>query len=149
MDRRVLDALDAGVRILVADTDIVSSTGSAPVICRSTSAASGVSWRGAPLFGRDDRGLETRLLPSSLKLLRAALAVLVCFAVGFAATFGSGLRAAGFATRVAVAALGATLARGGRGIVAVMEAARERVWMACAVERVWFRRDCWGECGER
>jgi hypothetical protein len=50
--------------------------------------------------------------------LRAALAVLVCFAVGFEAAFANGLRAAGFATRVVVAVLGATLARGGRGIVA-------------------------------
>jgi hypothetical protein len=38
--------------------------------------------------------------------------------VGFEAAFANGLRAAGFATRVVVAVLGATLARGGRGIVA-------------------------------
>lgn len=55
---------------------------------------------------------------SSLKLCNAAVAFLVCFAVGFVAAGEACLRAVGFKTRVAVVVFDCIFVRAGRGIVA-------------------------------
>ena len=115
MARICFDAFDAGVRVFVADKDVSSSAGSAPVMVSSGSSwTSGVFSRGIFLCERVDLVLVTRPSLSSLKLL-AALLTLVCAGVGFAGCLGAGASfgLVGFATR------DATFERGGRGIVAI------------------------------